>query len=141
MKVFCLDTETSAGSRDGKIVQVAIVDEEFRQEWLINPESYIQPGCIAVHKITPEMVQDKPNFFASGAYKELQKRLDNDEILIAHHAPFDTAILANEGVHIEKYICTCKVARKILKADGVPRFGLQFLKDYLKLEKKIPKIL
>jgi len=43
MKTFCLDTETSAGSRDGKIVQVAIVDESYREEWLINPESYIQP--------------------------------------------------------------------------------------------------
>ncbi len=134
MKTFCLDTETSAGSRDGKIVQVAIVDEAYRQEWLINHESYIQPGCIAVHRITPDMVADKPNFKSSDAYKELQKRLDNDEILIAHHAPFDTAILANEWVHIEKYICTCKVARKILRPDWVPKFGLQFLKEYLDLE-------
>jgi len=134
MKTFCLDTETSAGSRDGKIVQVAIVDESYREEWLINPESYIQPWCIAVHRITPDMVADKPNFKSSRAYKELQKRLANDEVLIAHHAPFDTVILANEWVHIEKYICTCKVARKILKPEWVPKFWLQFLKEYLDLE-------
>jgi len=96
---------------------MAIVDESYREEWLINPESYIQPGCIAVHKITPDMVADKPNFKNSDAYRELQRRLENNEILIAHHAPFDTAILANEGVHIEKFICTCKVARKILKSE------------------------
>ena len=134
MKTFCLDTETSAWSRDGRIVQVAIVDESYREEWLVNPESYIEPGCIAVHKITPDMVADKPNFKNSDAYIELGKRLENDEVLIAHHAPFDTAILANEGVHIDKFICTCKVARKILKPDWVPKFWLQFLKDYLDLE-------
>jgi len=49
-----------------------------------------------VHRITPDMVADKPNFKSSRAYKELQKRLANDEVLIAHHAPFDTVILANE---------------------------------------------
>ena len=96
MKIFCLDTETSAGSRDGKIVQVAIVDESYREEWLINPNSYIQPGCIAVHKITPDMVRDKPLFKDSEAYTEQKKRMDNGEILIAHHAPFDITILANE---------------------------------------------
>jgi len=134
MKVFCLDTETSAWSRDGRVVQIAIVDDSFRQEWLINPESHIQPWCIAVHRITPEMVQDKPNFKSSHASRELKKRLDDDQVLIAHHAPFDTAILANEWVDIRRYICTCKVARKILKKDGVPKFGLQFLKEYLDLE-------
>jgi len=134
VKVFCLDTETSAGMRDGKVMQLAIVDEEYRGEWLVNPKSYIQPGCIAVHKITPEMVADKPEFTQSEWYSELMKRMDNGEYLIAHHAPFDITILANEWVHIENYICSCKVARKILKDDWVPKFGLQFLKEYLRLE-------
>lgn len=134
LKIFCLDTETSAGSRDGRIVQVAIVDENFRGEWLINPDSYIQPGCINVHKITPEMVADKPFFKQSEWYKELMRRVEDWQFLIAHHAPFDIWILSNEWVHLSNYICTCKVARKILKVHWVPRFWLQFLKDYLKLE-------
>lgn len=134
MKIFCLDTETSAWTRDGKVVQIAIVDDKYRQEWLINPESYIHPWCIAIHKITPSMVADKPNFRSSEAYEELMMRLMNDEVLVAHHAPFDISILCNEWVYIEKYICTCKVARKILRKDWVPRFWLQFLKEYLNLE-------
>ena len=138
MKVFCLDTETSAGQRDGRVVQFAIVDDSYRWEWLVNPQSYIQPGCIAVHKITPDMVRDKPVFFESEWYDELRNRLNNGEVMIAHHAPFDIAILCNEWVYINKYIDTCKVARKILKADWVPRFGLQFLKDYLDLPWKNP---
>lgn len=136
MKVFCLDTETTAGMRTGRVVQYAIVSDDYEWERLVKPPTRISPATIKVHRITPAMVKDKPKFNDTQWYPELIQRLEAWEYLIAHHARFDMNILANEWVQVPNYICSCKVARAILKQDWVPRFGLQFLKDYLGLEEK-----
>lgn len=139
MKVFCLDTETTAWMRTWRVVQYAIVSDGYEWERLVKPPTRISPATIKVHRITPAMVKNEPKFTDTLWYHELIRRIHEGEYLIAHHARFDVSILANEWVSVPRYICSCKVARKILKPEWVPRFGLQFLKEYLDLERLYAK--
>lgn len=139
-KVFCLDTETTAGMIKWRVVQFAIVDREgFAREWLIKPPTVIEIGTQAVHHITPRMVESAPSFSDSPWFTELSRRLKEGEILVAHYAPFDVRILKNEWVIIPEYIDTCRVARHILNAEGISSFSLQYLRYALKLDEDHPE--
>ena len=59
------DTETTGVStQNDLIVEIAAFDPEknLTFEKLINPGSPIPPGATAIHKITDDMVKDKPIF-------------------------------------------------------------------------------
>ena len=130
-----LDTETT-GAMPGKdrLVSVAYkAGEADIVHELFKPPLEIAVEAQATHHITPEMVADKPAFIGSDTFKELEALLP-EHTLVAHNAPFDIAMLEAEGLTVPHYICTVKVARH-LDAEGViPRFGLQFLRYYLKLD-------
>jgi exodeoxyribonuclease X len=132
-KLIFLDTETT-GAIPGKdrLVSVAFqVNEKLTHE-LFNPPVEISVEAQATHHITPEMVANKPVFAGSETFKELAELL-SDHTLVAHNAPFDMAVLKAEGLEVPNSICTVKIARH-LDAEGViPRFGLQYLRYYLKL--------
>lgn len=133
--IFCLDTETTAGQKEWRVVQFAIRDNDwYSKEWLIKPPTEITIGTQAVHHITPRMVENCPAFKESEWYTELMRRIEIWEILVAHHAPFDLSILRNEGVKVPKYIDTCRVARHILNSEWVASYGLQYLRYALKLD-------
>lgn len=107
------------------------IDGDTRHEFF-KPPFPISVDAMATHHITNEMVADKPAFPGSGMYQELETLLA-DNILVAHNAPFDIGILENEGLKVPTHICTYRVARH-LDAEGViPRYGLQYLRYFLKL--------
>jgi DNA polymerase III epsilon subunit-like protein len=131
MEPLFLDTETTDNDERARLVQLAykeagdkpIVNELFK------PPVPIAIDAMAVHHITNERVADMPTFEASG-YREKLNILLNKHILVAHNAPFDMRILANEGVKTGAFINTLRVARHMVDS---PKYSLQYLRYLLKL--------
>ena len=131
MKILFLDTETTDAEPDARLVQLAyknddngdIVSEYFK------PPVPITFGAMAVHHITSEMVEDKPVFAGSETESKLKEDVQN-HLVVAHNAPFDINILKNEGIEVDEYIDTLRIARHILDSEG---YSLQFLRYSLDL--------
>lgn len=133
MKFVFLDTETTGNMpATDRLCAIAYkIDDHVRHE-LFKPPFPISVDAMATHHITNEMVADKSAFPGSQMHTELGELLAKN-VLVAHNAPFDIGILANEGVPVSQYICTYRVARH-LDAEGViPRYGLQYLRYFLNL--------
>lgn len=132
MQIILLDTETTDLIIQARLVQLAYkniatgdeVNEYFK------PPVPISYGSMAVHHITNEMVADKPTFVGSKYQADLIKIL-TDNILVAHNALFDIKILNNEGVEIDKYIDTLRVAKHLIDCE---QYNLQYLRYFLKLK-------
>jgi DNA polymerase III epsilon subunit-like protein len=130
-----LDTETTGSGPEDRLCQIAfktvtgtICDELF------NPEMPISVEAMSIHHITNEMVADKPPFKGSDAYKNLQIMFAGDDaILVAHNAKFDVSMLNREDLYPQKVICTYKLSRYLDKAGVIPKYNLQYLRYYLKL--------
>ena len=133
MNLLFLDTETT-GNMPGKdrLVSIAYKKGQEVTHEFFKPPLPISVDAMATHHITNEMVSGKPAFAGSSTHQELSKLLQ-DSILVAHNAAFDIGILETEGIAAPHFICTYKVARS-LDAEGViPRYGLQYLRYFLKL--------
>lgn len=97
MRFAAIDFET-ANHRSDSPCQVAVVVVEdgttvAERSWLIRPKSlYFSEKCIAVHGIRPRDVLDAPEW--DSVWNELGPMIEG-EILLAHHAPFDMAVLAS----------------------------------------------
>lgn len=131
MKHILLDTETTDVGWNGRLVQLAYkileTGEEFNK--LYKPDSPISIDAMAVHHITNEMVEDKPAFVDTSDKDELQALLE-ENVLVAHNAPFDMRILYHEGIVTRQYIDTVRVAKHVIES---PRHSLQYLRYLLKL--------
>lgn len=128
-----LDTETTGNAAaSDRLVAVAYKIDGKMTHQLFKPPVDIAIDAQATHHITPEMVADKPAFAGSQTQAELETLLAT-KILVAHNAAFDIGILQNEGLNVPSFICSLKVARHLDGAGVVPRFGLQYLRYYLKL--------
>ena len=53
--------------------------------------------------------------------------------MVAHNAAFDVDMLKKEGIEPKSVICTLKLARYFDKEGMIPKYGLQYLRYYLKL--------
>ena len=135
-KLIFLDTETTGLGPKDRLCQVAYrvegkgaVNEYFKPEILIGVEA------MSVSHITNKMVGDKPVFKGSGAYKELvQLSLDDDNILVAHNAPFDIGMLLREGIEFKNFICTKRIAQHLDEEAKIPRYNMQYLRYLLDLD-------
>jgi exodeoxyribonuclease X len=131
MQIIILDTETTGIDEQARLVQLAyknittgeIVDEYFK------PPVPISYGAMAISHITEAMVVDKPVFDGSSFQVNLKTILENN-ILVAHNAPFDIKILKNEGVKTGKNIDTVRLARHLFDSE---QYKLQYLRYFLKL--------
>lgn len=104
---------------------------------LFDPGRPISYDAMAVHHITNEMVRGKPPFNDSKAYHTLQRLVqEKSNVLVAHNAKFDIAMLHRESIHIPHYICTMKLARFLDKEGVIPKYNLQYLRYFLKLNVK-----
>lgn len=133
MDPLFLDTETT-GNMPGKdfLCSVAFKLGDDLHHEMFKPPVPISVDAMATHHITNEMVADKETFKGSRTYQELQALL-NDHILVAHNAPFDIGILQADGMSVPQFICTYRVARRLDEEGVIPRYGLQYLRYYLKL--------
>lgn len=84
-----------------------VVNELFKPPLAIPYES------MAVHHITEGMVADKPAFDGSDSQKKLVEDASGN-IVVAHNAPYDLALLANDNVIIDRFIDSRRVSQHLL---------------------------
>lgn len=134
MKLIFLDTETTGNEpATDRISQVCYkIDDAIRTEYF-KPPIPISVKAMSVTHITNKMVADKPEFSGSAMQKDLQELL-KENILVAHNAPFDIAMLKNEEVETPHFIDTLRLARHLDTEAVIPEYNLQFLRYYLDLE-------
>jgi DNA polymerase III epsilon subunit-like protein len=130
-----LDTETTGNGPEDRLCQLAFkTDQELTVNELFNPGMPISVDAMSIHHITNEMVQDKPSFQGSDTWKQLQELFNSDEnVMVAHNAPFDIGMLKKEKIEPRKVVCTLKLARYLDKEGVIPRYNLQYLRYYLNL--------
>lgn len=134
MQIILLDTETTGLEPEARLVQLGYKNLSTGEEVneYFKPPVNISYESMAIHHITEEMVANKPMFQGSESQLKLKKLLE-DNILVAHNAPFDIKILSNEGVKTYKYIDTIVVAKHLIEAE---QYRLQYLRYFLHLEVK-----
>ena len=131
MSIIILDTETTDKAPNNRLIQLAyknlatgeVVNEYFK------PAIAITFGAMAIHHITNKMVEDKV-LFAESPYKKTLEDVLQENILVAHNAPFDIQVLSHEGVVVGKSLDTLRIARHLLDAE---QFNLQYLRYFLDL--------
>ncbi|PHR54381.1 MAG: DNA polymerase III subunit epsilon [Arcobacter sp.] len=139
-KYILFDTETTGNQDEDRIIQVGaiIVDAKGEVEVFDELCSTVLPikiEAMAVHGITPDLIETKGVFTDTGFYKTLQSLNNQDNYLIAHNMPFDMGMMEKEGfVSQIRIIDTLRVAKHLLseqksKALQYLRYGLELYKE------------
>ncbi len=139
-KYILFDTETTGNQEEDRIIQIGamIVDgsggvEVFDE--LCSTTVPIKIEAMAIHGITPELIEGKNVFTETNFYKTLQKLNNQDNFLIAHNIPFDMGMMNKEGfVSNIKTIDTLRVAKHLLPEQKSK--ALQYLRYDLELYKE-----
>lgn len=126
MRHIVFDTETTGMEAEGsdRIIEIGALElinlvptgKIYHQ--YINPERPIDPGAIAVHGITDEMVADKPVY--AEIVDAFDKFIGDDGILVAHNAEFDMRFINAEYRRLgmqplpkDRFLDTLAIARKM----------------------------
>lgn len=131
MKLIFLDTETTGNDlKDDRLCQVCykIEDGEIKVK-NFKPTIPISIKAMSITNITNKMVENEESFKGSQMAKELQEIL-NKNVLVAHNAKFDIAMLENDGLRVPQFICTLRLARYLDENQEIPEYNLQFLRYY-----------
>ena len=131
MKIIVLDTETTGMLEKDRICQLSylVLNEEFEIEEIHNdlctPPLPISFEAMAIHHITPEMLEGEPTCVQTKAYKRLCELNSIENIIVIQNATFDLGMLAKEGFSSQmNLIDTFRVLRAFYPNDG--SFALQF---------------
>jgi len=125
-----IDTETCG--LQGGVVEVAsvdIIDGKIVNPMsdLVRPDRPISQQAMAIHKITEDMVADKPWI------EDVLPRYQGSPYYVAHNASFDSRMLPDiDG----EWICTVKLARRLWPGIKYSNMGLY---KSLKLEVDTPQ--
>ncbi len=128
-----LDTETTGMGKEDRVCQVAYMYRGTEYEALFKPPVPITIDAMVVTNITNEMVKHRPVFEGSIMERDLQVLFSEENIVVAHNAPFDIEMLRREGLIAKKSIDTFKIAYFIDKENVVPKKNLQYLRYYYDL--------
>ncbi len=127
-KLIFLDTETTGNDlKEDRLCQVCFKVGDKLTVKNFKPTVPISVKAMSVTSITNEMVKNEELFADSETKKELQDLLD-ENILVAHNAKFDIAMLENDGVNVPKSICTLRLARYLDEKVEIPEYNLQYLR-------------
>jgi len=138
-KYILFDTETTGTQDEDRIIQVGamIVDAKGEVEVFDELCSTVLPikiEAMAVHGITPDLIEGKGLFIETKFYKTLNSLNNQENYLIAHNMPFDMGMMEKEGfVSQIKIIDTLRVAKHLLKDSN--SHALQYLRYALELYK------
>jgi len=139
-KYILFDTETTGNQEEDKIIQVGamIVDAKVDVEVFDELCSTVLPikiEAMAVHGITPDLIEGKGVFTETNFYKMLQTLNNQENFLIAHNMPFDMGMMEKEGFVSEiRIIDTLRVAKHLLSEQKSK--ALQYLRYALELYKE-----
>jgi exodeoxyribonuclease X len=125
-----IDTETCG--LQGGVVEVASVDIENGKivnpmSDLVRPDRPISHQAMAIHKITEDMVADKPWI------EDVIPRYHGSPYYVAHNASFDQRMLPE--LPNSEWICTVKLARRLWPGIKYSNMGLY---KSLKLDVETP---
>lgn len=126
-KLLFLDTETTGNGPDDRLCQVCFKIGSELEVKNFKPPIPISVKAMSITHITNEMVEGEEAFEGSETSRELQKLLD-ENILVAHNARFDIAMLEAEGMTVPRHIDTLRLARYLDEAEEIPEYGLQYLR-------------
>jgi len=129
-----LDTETTGTGKEDRLCQVAYIFQEREYEALFKPPIPITIDAMTVTHITNKMVADCEAFSRSEMYEHLCTLFFSHNILVAHNAPFDIAMLSREGIEVPQYIDTFKLAHFLDSEEKVPKKNLQYLRYFYDLD-------
>jgi len=139
-KYILFDTETTGTGDEDRIIQVGamIVDAKGKVEVFDELCSAVLPikiDAMAVHGITPDLIEGKGVFTETSFYKTLQTLNTEENYLIAHNMPFDMGMMVKEGfVSQLRIIDTLRVAKHLLSEQKSK--ALQYLRYALELYKE-----
>jgi len=139
-KYILFDTETTGNQEEDRIIQVGamIIDTKGKVEVFDELCSTVLPikiEAMAVHGITPNLIEGKGVFTETNFYQTLQSLNNQENFLIAHNIPFDMGMMEKEGfVSQLRIIDTLRVAKHLLpeqksKALQYLRYALELYKD------------
>ncbi|MEG1452957.1 exonuclease domain-containing protein [Brevundimonas sp.] len=138
MRAVAIDFETANEQRASACsIGLAWIEDgrvTDRETHLIRPpEMRFAPVNIRIHGITPDMVEDAPEF--PDVLASLRERIDGCDMVLAHNAGFDMSVVrASCDAYTLSYpefdyLCTVKVAQKVWRDLGTAR--LNALGDHL----------
>jgi len=141
-KIIFFDTETTGNEpKKDFVCQLAYKTGDLPAQTgitfceLYKPSIPIPPEASAITHITNKMVADKKAFKESDNYGAIKLLFeDPNNVVIAHNAKFDLAIISKEDIFPANFICTLRVARYLDKENVIPQYKLQFLRYYLDIE-------
>ena len=144
MKIIILDTETTGNKKEDRICQLSylVVNENLEIEEihneLVKPPVDIKFDAMAVHHITPEMIEDKPKIKYTTAFQRLKELNSPENLIVIHNSEFDLEMLKKEDFNsFFKSIDTFRILKHLLP-EG--KFSLQYNRYALGLYKKEKEI-
>jgi len=136
-KLIFLDTETTGTDlKEDRLCQVAYKIDDIMTVKNFKPPVPISIKAMSVTNITNKMVENEEFFKGSDFANELQELL-NENILVAHNAAFDIAMLENEGLKVPQHICTLKISRYLDDKAIIPEHNMQFLRYYYEIDMEV----
>ena len=146
MKFIVLDTETTGAAEEDRICQLGylVLDEYGNIEEVHNdlcmPPLAIKYDAMAVHHITPEMLEGKPDCGQTEAFRRLKELNVPHNVMVIQNAKFDLDMLEKEGFQLHmQLIDTFRILRYIYPLDESN--GLQYKRYQLGLYKKEQEII
>lgn len=126
-----LDTETTGTGEEDRIIQLAFLALTGREveayDNYCDPGMPISYGAMAVHNITPEMIEGQPGFHETEAARALEALNREENIMVIQNAPFDLGMLKKEGFAWKgKLIDTFRCAKHLMP--DMESHGLQYLR-------------
>ena len=105
-KYILFDTETTGNREEDRIIQVGAMFVDAKGEVEVFDELCsatlpITIEAMAVHGITPDLIEGKGPFVDTNFYKTLQSLNNQENFLIAHNMPFDMGMMEKEGLYLK----------------------------------------
>ncbi len=146
MKYIILDTETTGVDEEDRIIQLSYLVTDIAgnilemYDDLCTAPLETKFDAMAIHGITPEMLEGKPACVETKAFARLNELNVPENILVIQNAEFDEAMLAKEGFTSQmQLIDTYRILRK--KYPLNTPHGLQHKRYELGLYKKEPELI
>jgi DNA polymerase III epsilon subunit-like protein len=139
IKYVLFDTETTGIKEEDRIIQIGamIVENNGKVEVfdeLCNTILPIKLEAMAVHGITPDLIENKGIFIETNFYKTLETLNTQENYLIAHNITFDLDMLKKEGFQPNmRIIDTLRCIKHLLPQSK--SHSLQYLRYSLELYK------